>query len=367
MFYNKTGMALFMGAYFCVLLYSGVSLAGLDCWGTRGLWVFVLWFALGMSLPMGLLQKRYSSQLRRLGGVMLAFVLHLSVAFLALDIWSLSAYCDLLPPPSPRAVAWIVNAALLWIAYGVARAQRIVVRSFEIELPSLAERPPLRLVAAADIHAGGVVERRYLQRLRKRIARCRPDIVLLPGDITDGDIACAVNAGLGETLASIEAPLGKYAVLGNHDIYAGAEASCRLLSDAGFIVLQDQACVIDEAFVLAGRNDPRGMHFGIARAPLASISGGRPDLPLVVADHTPQNPQEAAACGAVLQLSGHTHGGQVFPLNLLMKKMYGISAGLMKIGNTAVCISSGAGLWTMPLRTVTNSEIVLCTFVFVSK
>jgi predicted MPP superfamily phosphohydrolase len=87
-------------------------------------------------------------------------------------------------------------------------------------------------------------------------------------------------------------------------------------------------------------------------------------LPIIVADHTPENLKEAESCGVALQLSGHTHGGQVFPLNLALKRKYGISAGVTRMGNTIVCISSGAGLWTMPLRTVTNSEIVLCTLSF---
>ena len=189
-------------------------------------------------------------------------------------------------------------------------------------------------------------------------------MILLLGDVTDGDIPCATSAGIGEFLSALEAPLGKYAVLGNHDIYAGAEAIRRILEDAGVTVLRDAATVIDGAFVLVGRNDPRGVHFGIPRATLASLLVGQPDLPVVVADHTPQDPEEAEACGVTLQLSGHTHGGQVFPLNLLMKRMYGVSAGLRYLGETTVCISSGAGLWTMPLRTVTNSEIVLCTLLF---
>ena len=257
---------------------------------------------------------------------------------------------------------------LLWIAYGVARAQRIALRTLQVTLPSPAPRPSVRLVAVADIHAGSVIERRYLRRLQKRVAQCQPDVLLLLGDVTDGDIPCALEAGLPETLAALSAPLGKYAVLGNHDIYAGEEASLRLLQNAGIDVLRDEFRVVGGAFVLVGRNDPRGRHFGLPRAPLASILGDldhtAAKLPLVVADHTPQNLKEAEFNGAALQLSGHTHGGQVFPFNLMMRWIYGVSSGLERMGNTIVCVSSGAGLWTMPLRTVTNSEIVLCTLSF---
>ncbi|MDR1621639.1 MAG: metallophosphoesterase [Synergistaceae bacterium] len=361
-------MVFFIGAYFCALFYSAAALAS---FGLRREWkavVFVLWLLLGASLPLGFFQRRYSSQLRRVGGVALAFVLHLSAVFLFLDAWTFLAARTALDAPSPRATVIAINAALLWIAYGVARAQRITVRTLHVKLPSPAPRPPIRLVAVADVHAGGVVERRYLQRLQKCVARCRPDVLLLLGDITDGDIPCALEAGLDETLAAFSAPLGKYAVLGNHDIYAGEKASVRLLRDSGVDVLQDETRVVGGAFVLVGRNDPRGRHFGLPRASLASIlkdlGGTTATLPVIVADHTPQNLEEAESNGAVLQLSGHTHGGQVFPFNLAMRWIYGISSGLRRMGNTTVCVSSGAGLWTMPLRTVTDSEIVLCTLSF---
>ncbi|MDR1979871.1 MAG: metallophosphoesterase [Synergistaceae bacterium] len=367
MFYNAKGMAFFMGAYFCALLYSGANLAFFG----RGEWkivVLALWLLSGLSLPLGIFQKRYSPQLRRVGGVALAFVLHLSAAFLFLNAWTLLASRTTLDAPSPRAAAISLNAMLLWIAYGVARAQRIVARAIHVDLLSPAPRPPVVLLAVADIHAGGVVEERYLKRLQKRVAQCRPDVLLLLGDITDGDVSRAVGAGLGEVLASFSAPLGKYAVLGNHDIYAGEKASLRLLRDAGFETLQDEARVVDDAFVLVGRNDPRGRHFGLPRAPLRSIldglDGPATKLPVVVADHTPQNLEEAESVGVALQLSGHTHGGQVFPFNLMMRWIYGLSSGSQRRGNTTVCVSSGAGLWTMPLRTVTDSEIVLCTLSF---
>ncbi|MDR3230899.1 MAG: metallophosphoesterase [Synergistaceae bacterium] len=360
-------MALFMSGYVCALIYSGINLSELFFREEHYFLVFALWILWGSSLPLGLFRKKCVSWLKRVGGVALTFVIHLSVAFLFLNAWTLLSPRGPFPAPTDREAGIVLNLALLWIACGVAWAQRIGVRSFEVELPSSVLHSPVRIVAAADIHAGGIVERRYLRRLQKRIALCRPDIVLLPGDVTDGDVPRAADAGLTETLAALEAPLGKYAVLGNHDIYAGAEASRSLLNEAGFIVLEDEARVIDGALVLVGRNDPRGVHFDIPRAPLASLLEGQSELPVVVVDHTPCNLKEAEDCGVDLQISGHTHGGQVFPFNLVMKWKYGISSGLTRRGKTTVCVSPGAGLWTMPLRTVTSSEIVLCTLVFVPK
>ena len=366
MFYNIKGMVLFMTAYFGALFYTASGLAGFDVWGRGGIAVFALWLLFGLTLPLGIFQESYSQQLRRLGGVALTFVLHLAVAFLFLDVWTFTADFLSFSRPSRHAVLIVMNATFLWIAYGVARAQRIVIRSLKVSLFSSAAHPPVKIVVVADIHAGGTVERRYLERLRKRIGDCRPDVLLLVGDIVDGDIPCAEEAGIDDMLSAISAPLGKYAVLGNHDIYAGASASRLLLEKAGVTVLQDEALVIDNAFILAGRNDPRGRYFGLQRSPLVRIlkNTAQPPLPIVVADHTPVKLNEADACGVALQFSGHTHGGQVFPFNLMMKWIYGISAGVICEGRTTVCVSSGAGLWTMPLRTVTDSEIVQCTLSF---
>ncbi|MDR1730498.1 MAG: metallophosphoesterase [Synergistaceae bacterium] len=367
MFYNKKAMILFTASYLAALFYTGFHLSELLLGNRRPFEIFALWILFGASLPLGFLRKKYVPILTPAGGVALAFVCHLSGAFLILDAWRLSSFAGLLPLPSSRDAAILLNGALLWIAWGVVRAQRIRVRTLEVRLPSDRPHPPLRAAAAMDIHAGGVAGRRYLRRLKALIEGCRPDIILLAGDVTDGNLSRAVRAGLKEILASLRAPLGKYAVLGNHDIYAGAEDFVSLMRDAGVTVLRDEARIVDGAFILAGRNDPRGIHFGISRAPLAQVLQGQPDLPLVVIDHTPRDLEEAEACGVDLQLSGHTHGGQVFPLNLVMKRLYGISSGVLRKGKTLICVSSGAGLWVMPTRTVTNSEILLCRITFVSK
>ena len=358
-----------MGGYLAALIYSAANFAVLYPGNRWRALVFALWFLFGASLPLGIIQVRYRLQLRRLGGVALAFVLHLSAAFLILNVWTFLATFSSMTTPSLKEALFLLSAALLWIAYGVTRAQRISVRHLTLKVFAPIAHAPIRIVAAADIHAGAIVERRYLKHLQKNIAHCRPDLFLLLGDVSDGDISCAVTAGLPEMLEDIDASLGKYAVLGNHDLYAGASASCSLLINTGFVVLQDETEIIDNVFVLAGRNDPRGKYFGVPRASLTSLIGTKNDgqpmaLPVVVADHTPQNLEEAFDCGVALQLSGHTHGGQVFPFNLLMRWVYGISSGSIRKGATTVCVSSGAGLWTMPLRTVTNSEIVLCTLEF---
>lgn len=130
-------------------------------------------------------------------------------------------------------------------------------------------------------------------------------------------------------------------------------------------MLQDEVKVVDNAFLLAGRLDPRGRHFGLERVSLETLlKKQNTTLPIIVLDHTPQNIKESFEQDIVLQISGHTHGGQVFPFNYIMKLMYGIASGTLKKNGTTLCVSSGTGLWTMPLRTVTDSEVILYTCSF---
>lgn len=371
MFYHPTLLFVFFALYFFALIYTGAHLAFLAPPGGLRAAVLLLWGIAGLSMPLG--RWLGGLQLQRLGGAALGFVAHLTLAFAVLDAWRLlHRLFPLLGAPRPFL---ILNLTLLWMAWGVARAQHTVVRDVEAALPlppGAPPRPPLTLVAVSDIHAGGSVNPGLLDRIVRRVAECRPDILLLVGDTLDGDPDSARDSGIEALLSDLSAPLGKFAVLGNHELYAGEAFSRELLERAGFTVLQDEGRVVDGAFLLVGRNDPRGRRLGSPRAPLADVlerarrelpAGA--SLPLVVADRTPADLDEPAAAGAALQISGHTHGGQVFPFNLFVRHRYGIASGLLRRGDTVICVSSGAGFWHMPLRTVAASEIVRLALRFV--
>ena len=374
MFYHKTILFVFFALYFSALIYTGTHLALLAPAGGLRALAAVLWGLVGLSMPLG--RWLGGLQLQRLGGVALGFVAHLTLAFAVLDAWRLLHH--LLPNPfgAPRPFL-VLNLTLLWMAWGVAQAQYTLVRDVEIDLPlapGMPPRRPLTLVAVSDIHAGGSVNPGLLDRIMRRVAECGPDVILLVGDTLDGHRGGALESGIETLLADLKAPLGKFAVLGNHELYAGEAFARELLERSGFTVLQDGGRVVDGAFLLVGRNDPRGNLLGSPRAPLADVLArlkaelpASSGLPLIVADHTPEDLDEPADAGAVLQVSGHTHGGQVFPFNLFVLRRYGVVSGLVRRGGTSVCVSSGAGFWHMPLRTVAASEIVRFTLRFVPK
>lgn len=224
----------------------------------------------------------------------------------------------------------------------------------------------LSIVVASDIHLGTLVGRSRLDHLVETINELSPDLVLLPGDIVDEDLAPVIRENLGETLRSISAPLGVYAVTGNHEYIGGVEAACRYLTEHNVTVLRDTAVLIDDRFYLVGREDRSINQFaGRKRKSLDSLMVGVDrSRPIILMDHQPFQLDEASKAGADLQLSGHTHHGQLWPLNYITKMVYQVSWGYEKIGDTHYYISCGFGSWGPPIRLGHRPEVILLTLTF---
>jgi predicted MPP superfamily phosphohydrolase len=224
--------------------------------------------------------------------------------------------------------------------------------------------PPntLRIALAADFHLGDTIG---LARLRDYVARINAlhaDIILLPGDIIDYSVAPLEAQHMDTELARLHAPLGVYAVLGNHEGYAGAGRSVEFLAKCGIRVLRDEALPIaGGAFYLAGRND-RGAP---GRAPLAQILDGLDhSRPIILMDHQPRDLAEPAAAGIDLQFSGHTHGGQIWPVTWIARLIYEKASGYLRKGDFQLYVTTGLGLWGFPARIGSDSEIVEATLTF---
>jgi hypothetical protein len=187
-----------------------------------------------------------------------------------------------------------------------------------------------------------------------------PDIILLAGDIVDEDLAPVIEKNLGETLRGLRAKYGVYAVTGNHEYIGGVEEAVRYLSEHGITVLRDKAVLIDGSFYVVGREDRSITGFtGEKRKPLKQIMAGLDKrLPIILMDHQPYHLEDAVASGIDLQLSGHTHNGQMWPFNYITRAIYEISYGYMQKGDTHVYVSSGFGTWGPPVRVGTGAEIV---------
>lgn len=218
----------------------------------------------------------------------------------------------------------------------------------------------LNIVAASDIHLGTIVGKSRLVDLVDIINRLDADIILLAGDIFDEDIGPVIKKNLGDDLRKLKSKYGIFAVTGNHEYIGGAEAAVKYMEDHRIKVLRDDAILIDRSFYIVGREDKDKQRFsGTGRKELNEIiSTLDRDYPSILLDHQPLNLETARENKIDLQISGHTHHGQLWPLNFVTSMIYEISYGYEKIDNTHYFISSGFAGWGPPVRTGSRTEVV---------
>ena len=217
----------------------------------------------------------------------------------------------------------------------------------------------LHMVFASDIHLGTVIRKERLQNIINKINGLQPDIIVFGGDVVDEDIAPVIRQNLGEELLQLRAPLGVYSITGNHEYIGGVEPAVKYLSEHGLKMLRDTAILIDNRFYLAGREDRDKERFtGKKRKEIPDIlSDCDKSLPIIMIDHQPFHLDKVAEAGVDFQLSGHTHHGQLWPFGYLTNKIYELSRGYKKKGNSHFFVSTGLGTWGPPVRTGNRPEI----------
>jgi predicted MPP superfamily phosphohydrolase len=218
----------------------------------------------------------------------------------------------------------------------------------------------LDIAVASDIHLGTIIGRERLNEIVDKINNIHADLVLFPGDIVDEDLAPVVNQNLGEMLRTIKAKYGVYAITGNHEYIGGVEEAVKYLTEHGIRVLRDEVVNVNGSIVLVGREDRSISQFnGKKRKPLAELmTGVDKRYPIILMDHQPFGLHEAVEQGADLQLSGHTHHGQLWPFNAITNAIYELSWGYKKIEQTQFYVSSGVGTWGPPVRLGNTPEII---------
>jgi hypothetical protein len=233
-----------------------------------------------------------------------------------------------------------------------------VLRDYEVQLAGLPpERDGLVLVALSDLHLGTLIGDRWLKRLVGHVKELRPDLLLVVGDLVDGNVADVES--LLPHLKNLRAPLGIWAVTGNHEYYAGLERSIALFEAAGFSVLRDRWSQITPGLVLAGVDDLTARRqFGDNDRPVEKALADRPAGATILLSHSPLQTDKAAAAGVGLMLSGHTHNGQIWPFNHLVALRYPLLGGRYQVGGMTVVVSRGAGTWGPRMRLWWPSEIV---------
>lgn len=248
----------------------------------------------------------------------------------------------------------------LYTALRGARVQRVRV-TLE-RLPK--ELSGTKIVQLSDVHIGPTLGLDYLEHVVRTTNALDPDVVVITGDLVDGSVE-SIGA-LCAPLAHLQARYGVFFVTGNHEYYSGALDWCTFLPSLGVRVLRNEHVSVGtetHSFDLAGIDDHHAEQFGNGHgADLARAVQGRDTTrSLVLLAHQPRQALEADQHGVELQLSGHTHGGQIWPFNYLVKLQQPIVAGLGRVGKTQVYVNSGTGYWGPPMRLGTVPEITELT------
>jgi len=213
---------------------------------------------------------------------------------------------------------------------------------------------------------GTIIEKRHLKDIVNKVNDLNPDIILIPGDIIDEDIAPVIHSNVGELLIKLKAKYGVFAVTGNHEYIGGVNKAKKYLTEHNIQLLNDTAMFIDNSFYVVGREDLTKRQFsGFKRKELAEIMEGV-DLsyPVILLDHQPIGLNQAVEAGVDLQLSGHTHHGQLWPFNVITNLVFENGKGLLKKEDTHILVSSGIGVWGPPVRTNSRPEILNITLSF---
>ena len=244
--------------------------------------------------------------------------------------------------------------------YGYFEAKNIRVENITIKSAKIPEASGrIRIAQISDVHIGLIVRNERLQQMVEEVKKLEPDIVVSTGDLVDGQLNNL--EGPAALLRDIRPRLGKFAVTGNHEFYAGIRQALDFMRDAGFVVLRGEGVNVAGVINIAGVDDPAGGRYGLSsgaseQSVLSKLSGKYFTLLL---KHQPV--VNGAVSGSFdLQLSGHTHGGQIFPFNLVTSRFFHYHRGYFNLPNHSyLYVNRGAGTWGPPIRFLSPPEITV--------
>ena len=324
-----------------------------------------------------ILESRHSSVitdiLNIVGGFWLAFMLYGFLFFLLSDIILL-----LLRIPGIlkgeniliyRKWSFVItaSASALLIIGGFINAIIPVTREYNITInKSAGAVKNLRIAAVSDIHLGSIIRKRSLKKMSELIKATKPDMVLLLGDIVDGEIGPVLRGDLLQYFTWPESADGMFAITGNHEFIGGAARTIPYIESKGIRVLKDEMVTLPGGIQLIGRIDRDSFRFyRKERMTLGELmKQADTTKPVILLDHQPFHYDESQKYGVDLELSGHTHNGQMWPLNYVTSMIYELSYGYLKKGNSQFIVSSGYGLWGPRVRSGSRSEVLLINITF---
>ncbi len=240
------------------------------------------------------------------------------------------------------------------LAWGVYSAYSPQVVYYNITLDKPLNKP-FRIALVSDTHIGLLLGHTQLQKLQQIVNDNQADILLMAGDIMDDNVIEYEKQNIATTFASLSAPLGVYAVMGNHD-HMDSDNIAAAIQKTPVILLQDEVISIDNNFNLVGRLDDRYRERQSTSQLLKQINN---TLPTILLEHEPTQIQSNANTNIDMQFSGHSHRGQIFPASIITKMMYYIDHGHAILNGKHFFVTSGFGFWGTPLRIGTRAEVMI--------
>ncbi len=375
----KTQFAVFFGVFF--LLYGIINFyigwRGWQAFGRLlspgfGVLYWLLFSLLAVSFLAGRFGEKYlpaaaGDFLTVVGSYWLAAMDFFFLFIVVIDLIRLvDRWAGFLPPnikqlPALTGLAVVLAVAVI-IGYGTWNSRNPRLVHYDLNIPKAAgDISELRVVMVSDIHLGRIIHNGRLLKLVQNVNNLNPDLVLLPGDIIDENIGPFVEQKMSDSLLGLNSKYGAFAVFGNHEYIGGhQEEAFRHLQEAGITVLCDSYEKIGESFYLVGQDERSRERFaGTSGRQLSGIMEGVDrTLPVLLMVHQPVDLAGAQEQGVDLQLSGHTHKGQLFPFNLLTKKIFETDWGYLRQGDFQLIVSCGFGTWGPPIRIGNVPEIV---------
>ena len=258
-------------------------------------------------------------------------------------------------PKLMRAVAAVIYVGIVGLA--VFNAYSPVVHHLQVTTDKPLNKP-MQIALVSDTHLGRWFGNRQIKKMVRLIDAQHPDVVVIAGDIMNDNTIAYDNTNMHEQLSKLKAPLGVYATLGNHDYFGYDQQITQAVEEAGIKALDNESVLLDDSVWLVGRSDDIDRTRLSAEELLTQVDT---DKPVIFLEHRPSAMDEVSALPVDLHLSGHTHGGQIFPLTLLMDWLTPLNYGSKKIADTQFLVTSGYGIGPVPFRLGTRSEIWIIT------
>ena len=310
---------------------------------------FSLFLSIGLrnnQLPEFIVQGLYKT-----GSLWMILILYTTIITLLLDI------AHIFIPAIRGTLWWGIGITLLLLVYGYFnhRNPQIVQLNIEIDKPLEKE---MRIAVASDLHLGHGAGKSTLKHFVDIINVQKPDIILIAGDLIDNNVEPVINKHLDKELSKLYAPMGIYMSPGNHEYISGIEKCRDFLSRTPIKMLCDSIITLDNGVQVICRDDRHNRY----RLPLELLCAkADSSKPMILVDHQPYNLAASNSMKIDLQVSGHTHHGQVWPGNLITDIIYEQSHGYRKWSHSHIWVSSGFSLWGPPVRIGTKGDIAIIT------